>query len=74
VLKNPILGDFKYSLLLKGTAQTSQRSLAFKCALGMDQMQAFKFTHYLKKQTNYAIKVDRIDMPGSPCDFKAELA
>lgn len=57
-----------------GTTQTSQRSLAFKCALGMDQMQAFKFTHYMKKATNYAIKVDRIDMPGSPCDFKAEVA
>lgn len=34
ILKNPILGDFKYKLLLKGIAPTSQRSLAFKCALG----------------------------------------
>ena len=38
VLKNPILGDFKYNLNLKGIAPTSQRSLAFKCALGQDQM------------------------------------
>lgn len=36
ILKNPILGDFKYKLNLKGTAPTSQRSLAFKCALGQD--------------------------------------
>lgn len=33
-LKNPVLGDFKYKLNLKGIAPTSQRSLAFKCALG----------------------------------------
>lgn len=34
ILKNPILGDFRYKLKLKGVAPTSQRSLAFKCALG----------------------------------------
>jgi len=72
-LKNPILGDYKYKLLLKGIAPTSQRSLAFKCALGQDQMQAFKFTHYMKKQTTYAVKVERLDGPGT-CDFKADVA
>lgn len=36
VLKNPVLGDFKYKLLLKGLPATSQRSLAFRCALGAD--------------------------------------
>jgi hydrocephalus-inducing protein len=36
ILKNPILGDFRYKLKLKGVAPTSQRSLAFKCALGQD--------------------------------------
>jgi len=34
LLKNPTLGDFKYQLKLRGTAPTSQMSLAFKCALG----------------------------------------
>ena len=34
VFKNPTLGEFKYSLTLKGVPQTSLRSLAFKCALG----------------------------------------
>ena len=48
-LRNPVLGDFHYKLVLKGLAPTSQRSLAFKCALGQDQMQAFKFAHFLKK-------------------------
>jgi len=36
-------------------------------------MQAFRFRHYLKKQTNYAVKVERADGPGQ-CDFKAEVA
>jgi len=35
-LMNPILGDFNFKLMLKGLAPTSQRSLAFKCALGQD--------------------------------------
>lgn len=56
-----------------GTAPTSQRSLAFKCSLGQDQMQPFKFTHFMKKATQYAVKVERIDGPGA-CDFKAEVA
>jgi len=72
-VKNPVLGDYKYKLLLKGIAPTSQRSLAFKCALGQDQMQAFRFTHFLKKQTNYAVKVERADGLGQ-VDFKAEVA
>lgn len=73
VLKNPVLGDFKYNLNLKGVAPTSQRSLAFKCALGQDQMQAFKFVHFLKKATTYQAKVERIDGPGA-VDFKTEAA
>jgi len=64
ILKNPILGDFKYKLQLKGLAATSQRSLAFRCALGADLVQAFKFTHFLKKPTAYAIKIERLDQPG----------
>lgn len=51
VLKNPILGEFKYSLQLRGVPNNTQRSLAFKCSLGQDQMQAFKFVHFMKKAT-----------------------
>lgn len=69
-----MLGAFKYKLLLKGLQPSSQRSMAFKCALGGDVVQVFKFTHYLKKPTNYAVKVERIDNPAAPCDFKAEVA
>lgn len=36
VLKNPILGEFKYNLALKGVAPITQYSLAFKCSLGQD--------------------------------------
>jgi hypothetical protein len=34
VFKNPILGDFRYNVALKGIAPNTQRSLAFKCSLG----------------------------------------
>jgi len=74
VLQNSVLGAFKYKLLLKGLQPSSQRSMAFKCALGGDLVQIFKFTHYLKKATNYSVKVERIDMPNAPSDFKAEVA
>ena len=36
-------------------------------------MQAFKFTHFMKKATNYTIKVERAEGAGL-CDFKAEVA
>lgn len=74
VLKNPVLGEFKYSLALSGVAPTQQRSLAFKCSLGQDQMQMFKFTHFMKKAITYQIKIDRADgLPGL-CDFKIDGA
>lgn len=73
VFKNPVLGEFKYSLTLKGVAPTQQRSLAFKCSLGQDQMQVFKFTHFMKKAVTYQVKIDRADGQGI-CDFKLEGA
>jgi hypothetical protein len=72
-LDDPVLGQFKYQLLLRGLQPNTQRSMAFRCALGADVMQVFKFTHFLKKPTNYAVKIERIDVPGAQCDFKAEV-
>ena len=74
VLKNPILGDFKYKLLLKGLPAAAQRSLAFRAALGAEHVLAFKFTHFLKKPTTYSVKVEKLDQPGGLSDFKAEVA
>jgi len=56
VLNSAALGTYKYELILKGLVSTAQRSLHFKCALGADLMQQFKFKHYLKKATTYSIK------------------
>ena len=64
-LTNSILGVFKYQLNLKGLAPSTQRSMAFKCALGADLVQVFKFTHFLKKPTTYTVKVERIDNPNA---------
>ena len=61
VLKNPTLGDYKYKLLLKGLNPSSQMSMEFKCSLGNDLVQSFKFVHYMKKPTNYAVKIERMD-------------
>lgn len=36
-------------------------------------MQAFKFIHFMKKATQYAVKVERVEGNGV-CDFKAEVA
>ena len=47
--------------------------MAFKCALGSDHVQAFKFNHYLKKATNYAIKIERLDQTNIPSDFKTAV-
>ena len=33
-LKSPILGNFKYKLVLKGMVPSTQKSMAFKCSLG----------------------------------------
>lgn len=61
-LSSAALGLYKYELLLKGLVSTAQRSLHFKCALGADLMQQFKFKHYLKKATTYSVKCE--DMVG----------
>jgi hydrocephalus-inducing protein len=55
-LKSAALGIYKYELLLKGLASTAQRSPHFKCSLGADLMQQFKFKHFLKKATVYTVK------------------
>jgi hydrocephalus-inducing protein len=73
VLKNPVLGEFKYKLNLKAIAPSTQKSMAFKTSLGNDQVQTFKFTHFLKKPTTYTIKVERLDAPGAQCEFKSEV-
>ena len=62
-LNSASLGLYKYELILKGLVSTAQRSLHFKCALGADLMQQFKFKHYLKKPTTYSIKTE--DMVGN---------
>lgn len=71
VLNSPELGTYKYELFLKGLVSTAQRSLHFKCTLGAELMQSFKFKHYLKKATTYAVKCE--DMSGHPSTcFKVE--
>ena len=57
VLSSADLGTYKYELFLKGLVSTVQQSLHFKTTLGTELMQSYKFKHYLKKPTNYAVKM-----------------
>jgi len=75
LLKQPVLGEFRYKLRLRGLAPTTQRSLNFQTSLGSELVQAFKFTHFLKqKQTNYAAKIFKVDQAEAATEFKAEPA
>jgi hydrocephalus-inducing protein len=71
ILNSVALGTYKYELILKGLVSTAQRSLHFKCALGADLMQQFKFKHYLNKPTTYAIKCEDMVGHATTC-FKVE--
>lgn len=68
IIKTPQLGEFNYVLILKGLPATSQRSLNFSTSLGTELVQAFRFTHFLKKQVQFAIKIERLIGSGPP-DF-----
>lgn len=64
LLRHVVLGEFKYELLLKGIAPTTQKTLFFKCPLGSDNVQVYKFTHFLKgKPTQYAVKIEKLEGP-----------
>ena len=68
VVKTAQLGEFNYVLVLKGLPASSQRSLNFSTSLGTELVQAFRFTHFLKKQVQYAIKIEKLIGSGQP-DF-----
>lgn len=46
----------------------------FKANLGSEHIQTFRFINYLKKSTNYTIKLSKVDESGVPTDFKSEVA
>ena len=64
----PQLGEFNYILILKGLPASSQRTLSFSTSLGTELVQAFRFTHFLKKQVQYSIKIEKLSGTG-PADF-----
>lgn len=73
-LKSPVLGNYKYKLVLKGLIPSTQKSMAFKCALGGETVQSFKFSHFMKKPSNYAVKIEKLEGTGAVLDFKADVA
>lgn len=71
VIKSTELGDFPFTLVLKGLTSSSQRSLHFKTAIGTELVQAFRFQHFLKKQVTYQIKIEKLGASGPP-DFQVD--
>ena len=70
-VKSPDLGEFTYDLMLKGQPSTSQRSMHYKTSLGTELVQAFRFQHFLKKQIQYIVKIERIGGAGT-ADFTVD--
>jgi len=75
-LENPDLGTFTYNLMLKGLKSTIQRSMHFKASLGAELIQAFRFTHFVKANTTYTVKIEKISetgaQGGAATDFRSE--
>jgi len=69
-LTSPELGEFVYLLNLTGLPSTIPRSMIFKTSLGTDVVQNFKFTHYLKKATDYQCKIEKIGGGVKPVESK----
>lgn len=75
-IKSPELGDLKYPLLLKGNPTTQIKTLnTISACLGSDKIISFSFINYLKKQTTYAVKIEKFmeNMP-IPIDFIPDQA
>ena len=70
-LTSPELGEFVYVLNLTGLPSTIQRSMIFKTSLGTDITQNFKFTHYLKKPTEYQCRIEKMGAK-APIDAKSD--
>ncbi len=59
VIKSPELGEYLCPLKLTGTPVVSSRNLTFKCSIGGEVTQTFKFMHYCKKTNNYSYRVEQ---------------
>jgi len=60
ILRSNELGEFIYMLELNGLPAVSARTLHFKASLGSDIVQTFKFMNYVKKQTAYTVRIEKI--------------
>lgn len=49
------LGLFEWTLKLAGLPTAPERPLAFSCALGSKETQAFRFTHWLEDKADYKV-------------------
>lgn len=71
-LISPELGEFVYLLNLTGLPSTIQRSMMFKTPLGTDDIQNFKFTHFLRKPAEYQCKIEKLGGAKPVADIKGD--
>jgi hypothetical protein len=57
VLKNEVLGEYPFTLVLKADPSQTERSLQFRCSLGSSHEQVFRLTNFCGKATDYTCKV-----------------
>lgn len=76
IIKSPELGELKYPLSLRGLSSQTIKSLQpIGACLGSDKIVTFSFTNFLKKATQYAVKVEKyFDNSPIPMDFIPEQA
>ena len=75
-IKSPELGDMKYPLVLKGTASNQVKTINnISACLGSDKVVSFSFMNYLKKPTDYSVKIEKfVDTMPVPIDFIPDQA
>ena len=61
-IKSPELGDLKYPLQLKGTQAQPPKALPpIVSSLGSEKIVTYNFLSYIKKPTEFAIKIEKSD-------------
>ena len=73
-IKSPELGELKYPIVVEGTPASPKVLLPIQACLGSDKIVQVYFTHFLKKASQYTIKVEKY-ADGVPfTDFIPEIA
>ena len=74
IIKSPELGELKYPISIEGTAAPPKVLQPIQACLGSDKIVQIYFTHYLKKPSQYTVKVEKFAEGVPFSDFIPEVA